>query len=246
MVLKFGSSVLTDRLAVPEAVTEIYRLVRDGFRVLAVVSAFEGETDRLLAEASEFGCAHDNLHLPRYVALGEETSAALLTLACDRAGLAAACLDATELGLKAEGAPETAEPTGLVAERIEREFGRSDVVVAPGYVATTAEDRLVLLGRGGSDLSAVCLAAELRAARVRLVKDVDGVYDRDPNGREEALRYGAVSWAEARAVAGVLVQPRALDFAERRGMTLEVGALGRADATQVGPLGAPPVKRSPS
>src|SRR3569623_599050 len=73
VVLKFGSSVLTDREAIPEVVTEIYRIVRDGRRVLAVVTAIEGVTDRLLDDAQVLGCAHDSLHLPRYVALGEAT-----------------------------------------------------------------------------------------------------------------------------------------------------------------------------
>ncbi len=243
VVLKFGSSVLTDRAHMPDVVTEIYRIVRDGHRVLAVISAFEGVTDRLLDDARVLGCGHDNLHLPRYVALGEETSAALLTLACDRAGLSTANLSVAELGLHAEGPIEDAEPVRLDPTAISRAFERHEVVVVPGYGALDAEGGVVLLGRGGSDLSAVYLAAELGAARTRLVKDVDGVYDRDPNGEGEALRFGAIGWAHAREVAGKLIQPRAIDVAEANGMTVEVGALGRDDATFVGPMGVEPVRR---
>jgi homoserine dehydrogenase len=243
VVLKFGSSVLADRSAIPEVVTEIYRVVRDGFRVLAVVSAFEGVTDRLLADAREFGCAHDNLHLPRYVALGEETSAALLALACDRSGLSAASLGVGELGLTARGPREDATPVSLDPARLQRAFEAHEVVVVPGFAALDEAGAVTLLGRGGSDLSAVYLAAELGAVRLRLVKDVDGVYDRDPNAEDEALRFGAATWEQARAVAGKLVQPRALDVAEARGLTVEVGALGREDATRVGRTGAPPVRR---
>jgi homoserine dehydrogenase len=243
VVLKLGSSVISERSRIPEAVTEIYRIVRDGRRVLAVVSAFEGVTDRMLEDARALGCGHDNVHLPRYVALGEETSAALLTLACDRAGLQAQTLSVAQLGLAARGSIESAEPTGLDPGAIEQAFARSDVLVVPGYAALDPSGEVVLLGRGGTDLSAVYLAAELGAERVRLVKDVDGVYDRDPNSEDEALRFGAITWGEARDVAGPLIQGRALDFAEARGLVVEVGALGRDDATVVGPRGAPPVRR---
>lgn len=243
VVLKLGSSVISDLARIPEAVTEIYRIVRDGRRVLAVVSAFEGVTDRMLEDARALGCAHDNVHLPRYVALGEETSAALLTLACDRAGLEASTLSVAQLGLKATGPIESAEPVSLDPRAIEQAFARCDVLVVPGYAALDPKGEVVLLGRGGTDLSAVYLSAELGAERVRLVKDVDGVYDRDPNTEEEALRFGAVTWRQAREVAGKLIQTRALDVAEARAIAVEVGALGRNDATLVAERGAPPVRR---
>ena len=245
-VLKFGSSVLKSPADAPEAVTEIYRSVRNGRRVLAVVSAFDGVTDRLLAEAQAIGCAHDNLHLPRYVALGEETSAALLALACDRAGMSVTALSPAQIGILAEGDRETAQPVRLDAAAIERAFETSDVVVVPGFTARDTDGQVVLLGRGGSDLTAVFLAAELGADRVRLVKDVDGVYDRDPKTHHEALRFGALSWGAAREVAGKLVQARALRMAEDRGVAIEVAALGRTDATLIGPNnepGAPAVTR---
>ncbi|HEY3812833.1 MAG TPA: homoserine dehydrogenase [Caulobacteraceae bacterium] len=246
-VLKFGSSVLKSPADAPEAVTEIYRAVRQGRRVVAVVSAFQGVTDRLLEDAHRFGCGHDNLHLPRYVALGEETSAALLALACDRAGMITTALSPAQIGILAKGDRETAEPISLDAAVIERALETADVVVVPGFTARDADGNVVLLGRGGSDLTAVFLAAELGADRLRLVKDVDGVYDRDPKSNSEALRFGALTWHEARDVAGKLVQPRALRLAEDRGVALEVAAIGREDATAIGPSGGgPAVKRAPA
>ena len=212
-----------------------------------MVSAFEGVTDRLLADAGAFGCGHDNLHLPRYVALGEETSAALLALACDRAGMSVTALSPAQIGILAQGEREAAEPVGLDAAVIERAFETADVVVIPGFTARDKDGNVVLLGRGGSDLTAVFLGAELGADRVRLVKDVDGVYDRDPKSNLEALRFGALTWAAAREVAGKLVQARALRMAEDRGVAIEVAALGRGDATAIGPSGGgPAVKRTPA
>ncbi|HEX8233545.1 MAG TPA: homoserine dehydrogenase [Caulobacteraceae bacterium] len=246
VVLKFGSSVLRGPADAPEAVTEIYRWVREGRRVLAVVSAFQGVTDRLLADARAIGCTHDNPHLPRYVALGEESSAALLAIACDRAGLSATSLSCMELGLRAEGPLEEAEPTGLDPANIEAAFAAHDVVIVPGFTARNGEGRTVLLGRGGSDLSAAYLAAELGAERVRLVKDVDGVYEHDPKGEAEALRFGHISWDATRHIAGRLIQGRALDFAERRSLEIEVGASGRGEVTVIGSVAGPPVRRAAS
>ena len=240
-VLKFGSSVLKSPADAPEAVTEIYRAVRNGRRVLAVVSAFNGVTDRLFDEARALGCAHDNLHLPRYVALGEETSAALLALACDRAGMSVTALSPAQIGILAEGDRETAQPVSLDTGAIERAFETSDVVVVPGFTARDKDGGVVLLGRGGSDaLHRRCsLGAAHGPDRVRLVKDVDGVYDRDPKSNHEALRFGAISWGAARDVAGKLVQARALRMAEDRGVAIEVAALGREDATVIGPNNEP-------
>jgi homoserine dehydrogenase len=243
VVLKFGSSVLRSPADAPEAVTEIYRAVREGRRVIAVVSAFEGVTDRLLADARALGCGHDNLHLPRYVAMGEETSAALLALACDRAGLSVTALAPGQIGITAQGDRECAEPVGFDPSLIEAAFQGHDVVIVPGFTAHDSKGNVVLLGRGGSDLTAVYLGAELHAERVRLVKDVDGVYDRDPKTSGEALRFGAISWGAARGVAGKLIQDRALDLAEQRSLAVEIGAIGREAATRIGHEGGPPAKR---
>lgn len=233
VVLKFGSSVLVDRSSLPEVVSEIYRVVRTGRRVIAVTSAFHGITDSLLAEVALTGCAHDNVNAPAYIATGEEQSAALVALACDRSGLCAIALKTPELGLIARGPALDASPIELRDEALRAALDRYDVIVAPGFVASDENGRTVLLGRGGSDLTAVYLAQQLAAERVRLVKDVDGVYDHDPAKDSKALRYDAIDWASARNVAGKLLQPRALSFAEKHGLRVEVGAIGHDDVTVI-------------
>src|SRR6202012_1581828 len=119
-----------------------------------------------------------------------------------------------QIGILAEGDRETAQPVSLDTGAIERAFETADVVVVPGFTARDKDGGVVLLGRGGSDLTAVFLGAELGADRVRLVKDVGGGFDRDPKSNHEALRFGALSWGAAREVAGKLVQARALRMAE--------------------------------
>ena len=240
VVMKFGSSVLVHPSDAPKAASDIYAEVRRGRRVVAVVSAFAGETDRLFEEARSLGLAHDNALAPAYVAQGEERSAALVALACDRVGLAASTLSVRELGLLAEGPCEHARPVTLDRAALDRALAGHEVVVVPGFAAMSAEGRVVLLGRGGSDLTALFLAAGLGLDSVQLVKDVDGLYDSDPNVHLAARRYDQASWAEALALGGGLVQPDALEFAEDRRVKIEVRNYLDGHRTIVGPISAPP------
>jgi len=241
VVLKFGSSILRGPADAPLVASACYGHVRAGRKVVAVVSAFAGATDRLLAEARALGLPHSNALLPGYVALGEEKSAALVAVACDRVGLDACALSVRELGIVAEGEPEHSRPCGLRADHLKQALDRHEVVVVPGFGAVRPDGRVALLGRGGSDLTAVFLAAELGLNRVRLVKDVDGLYDHDPNDNTApALRYRRASWDVARKLGGALVQHDAIDLGERRGVEIEVAALDRADGTLIGDRSAPP------
>ena len=240
VVMKFGSSVLTGPADAPAVASDIYAEVRRGRRVVAVVSAFAGETDRLLAEARTLGLAHDNPLLPAYVVQGEERAAALTALACDRIGLSATTLSVQRLGIAAEGPREHARPVALDRRALELALEQYEVVVVPGFGALSPEGEIVLLGRGGSDLTALFLAAGLGLDHVQLVKDVDGLYDRDPNVDPDARRYDLASWTEAKALGGGLVQPDALDLAEARGLRVEVRNHADGHRTVIGPDSAPP------
>lgn len=235
VVLKFGSSVLRGPDHAPAVASEIYRHVRAGRRVVAVVSAFAGQTDRLLAEARALGLDHDNGLLPAYVAQGEEAAAAFTAIACDRIGIDAVSLSVRELGIRASGPSQHAHPESLDTVALLRALDQHQAVIVPGFGALLDNGRTALLGRGGSDLTALFVAAELGLDHVRLVKDVDGLYDRDPSGAAGVpLRYSQASWAVARAVGGVLVQPDAIDMGEQRGVEIEIAGLGGVRPTRIG------------
>lgn len=246
IVLKFGGSVLRGEESVSSAVSEIYRYVRQGCAVVAVVSAFHGETDRLLRHAATYGAAQRGRATPYLVALGETRSAALLALAAERVGLQTRLRPPHEIGLRAGGDPRDASPVDVDAERLRRDLDEADVVVVPGFVALGEQGETVLLGRGGTDLSAVFLAARL-GARVRLLKDVDGVYDRDPVlNRAGARPFARISWAEAERLAHPLVQDKAVRLAAAEGLPIEVAALGAAYETVIGPETAVRIAAPPS
>ncbi len=235
-VVKFGSSVLRGEEELPVVVEEIARwLGREQF-VLAVVSALGNTTEELFKRASAYGEPTNEEAVARLVATGEESAAALLALALGRAGIGAKVLGAEQIRLIAEGTPLDARLCAVSAERIWTAFTESDVVVVPGFIARTAKGSTVLLGRGGSDLTALFLAHELRASRCRLVKDVDGLYASDPKSmigvRPE--RYERLGWEEALGLRGKVVQVKALEFARENRLRFEVAAMGRAEGTVVG------------
>ncbi len=225
-VLKFGSSVLCSESDLPNAVSEISRWVRDGHRVIAVVSAIGNTTDTLLSRAKSFGKDISDHSVAALLATGEATSAALLSLALDRAGISCSILDETRLGLRTHGSVLNSEPVAINTSEISRVFEHVNVIVAPGFVGRLADGSLSLLGRGGSDLTAVFIAQQLRAERCRLVKDVDGIFEYDPATSSVApRRFKSLTWAEANQIGGGIVQPKAIDYAADHEYAVEVAAL---------------------
>jgi len=237
VVLKFGSSVLNGRGDLPSAVHEIYGWYRSGHRVIAVVSAIGGGTNELLGEAAELSPSPEPHALAELLATGERRSAALLGIALDRAGVPARVIDPREIHLTALGKPLDSEPTMVGQTKLGELLSATPVLVVPGFFGHDAEGRLHLLGRGGSDLTAVFLASATNAHRCRLVKDVDGVYERDPAVAHDGTvrRYAALDYDTAVRVASPLVQPKAVRFLERCGGSVEVAGLAQRHQSVIGP-----------
>ena len=239
IVLKFGSSVLRTSDDLPGAVHEIFRYVRDGFRVVAVVSAFEGVTDRLLAKGRELGADPDHDvgigGLAALVASGERETAAALQIALSRSGLDACVLDPIAAGLRVEGNGLEGAPIDLAVARFERLFDRGRIVIVPGFFGADEDDGPSLLGRGGSDWTAIFVAQRL-GGTCRLLKDTDGIYERDPNAVADApaLRFERLSYEDAVALDAPVVQKAALDFARAHRQAFEVAKLASTLGTTVG------------
>jgi len=235
IVLKFGSSVLRDENDLPTAVHEIYRWWRDGFQVVAVVSAFGNTTDELTHRAHSVCDQPDDELLASLLATGEATSSVLLGLALNRSGIPASVLDAQQAGLNTGGPILDANLTSINATGILKAIKKS-VVVLPGFVGKSREGRTTLLGRGGSDLTALFLAQRLGGS-CRLIKDVDGLYTSDPNSQSgpSATRFQRVSYATALRVGGAVVQRKAIEFAQHERLRFSVSSIGSCRATEVGP-----------
>jgi homoserine dehydrogenase len=237
-VLKFGSSVLERVEDYRTVAQEVYRHIRDGEKIVAVVSALAGETDRLLAQAAEVGGDPAPALVARLARTGELHSAALLALALARMGMRACTLDPHEMGLVATGEPLDANLDSVDAEAVHAKFVDHDVIVVPGFTAGHDVHGVVTLGRGGTDLSAVFFAARLGSKRVRLLKDVDGVYAEDPAANPNAERYGALSYDMAAEASKGLIQPKAIEAAKAEGIAIEIAAIGHHEATMIAALPA--------
>ncbi|MBL8962704.1 MAG: aspartate-semialdehyde dehydrogenase [Phycisphaeraceae bacterium] len=235
-VLKFGGSVLRAESDLDEGVQEAYRWVRSGSRVVVVVSAFEGTTDALLRKARSYDRETQDAACALLLATGEFTAASLLSLAFARAGLTATVLGPQAIRLRTRGSGVDADPASVDRAAIDRALEDAAVVIVPGFVGIDGDGQFALLGRGGSDLTALFLAAELSASRCRLIKDVDGLYERDPAlPSPTPRRYRTASWESALTLDGGIIQHKAVLLARSRGLAFEVGAFHRADATTVGP-----------
>jgi len=236
IVLKFGGSVLRDAERLQLAVHEVYRWRRAGYGVVAVVSALAGATDALFERGRTISGDAGQQALATLASQGEQECAALLGLYLDRAGIPASVLSPASLRIQAEGPPLDATPVALDRGRLRSALDRDGVVVVPGYVAEDSYGTAVLLGRGGSDLTALFLAAHLGAARCRLLKDVDGLYERDPDRHgPPPSRYTQVTWTDALATDGSILQHEALRFAQTHCVEFEIGRLNGTRPTVVGP-----------
>ena len=233
IVLKFGSSVLSAAGRLPVAVAEIYRHYREGARVVAVVSAFEGVTDALLGQARAYSTEPEPGALAALISTGEIASASSLALALQQAGIPSRFVDPRDIELVASGERLNGDLTSVGVGRLKEFLDESAVLVIPGFFARSDEGGVALLGRGGSDLTALYLADTLRT-RCILLKDVDGVYEMDPALHvPHPRRFILASYRSAETHAGPLIQRKALRFASERGLTLDVTSVGSSFRTRI-------------
>ncbi len=236
IVLKFGGSVLLDEQTLRIAVHEIYRWRREGWRVLAVVSALAGRTESLVARCAAVSPSASQASQAGVIGLGEYESAGLLGVHLDRVGVPATVLTPCAIGLFAAGDALDADLVSVHDAVVHAALEACGVVVVPGFVARAEGGELVTLGRGGSDLTAVFLAHQLGAQKCRLIKDVDGLYERDPavHGPKPG-RYGYASYDDALATDGSILQHKAIDFARSHGQEIELGRFNGTRPTRIGP-----------
>ena len=243
IVLKLGGSVLASDEALPIAVHEIDRHLRTGVRVVAVVSAIGDTTDQLLARGQVAGSEVDNPDVQTLAALlatGEHASAALLTLSLRKAGVTACTRTVDQLRLVASGERLNADPVSIDTAALHSALERHSVVVVPGFLARFEDGSPATLGRGGSDLTAIFIGQRL-GVPVRLAKDVDGLYQWDPAREgvtstpgQRPKRFATLTYDDALALDGGIVQHKAVRFAKKLGVKLTVGGVNRLDGTLIG------------
>ena len=224
-VLKFGGSSVADTAKVYAAARKLAALQRQGHQVVGVLSAQGKETDRLLALAREVDPDCSGREVDALLSTGETCSISLCGLALKRLGIPALGLTGWQAGLQTESTHGGARVLGLSNDRIAQELSRGKIVLVAGFQGIDALGDITTLGRGGSDTTAVALAAFLKADRCLIYTDVDGVYDKDPRLHADAVKYDVISYDRmltlARSGAKVL-HARCVELAKQHRVIIEV------------------------
>ena len=238
VVLKFGSSVLDGAAGLKLAAAEVRNWVEKDVSVVAVVSALGKTTNRLLDtihEITDSPCQHASAAV---LGAGEDAAAAFLAVALRDQNVRCVLARQETFRIITKGDRLDADPTMIDVQWFEDQFIETGVVIVPGFVGRCEEGEPSLLGRGGSDLSALFLAWHLNAIECRLVKDVDGVFAWDPNDHRQPppRKLRNLTWVETARLADGLVQLKAIRYAEARQLPFTVAALGGC-GTVVGACG---------
>jgi len=194
IVQKYGGTSLMDAEKIKNAAGRIADAAERGHQVVAVVSAQGHTTDKLIADASGISINPPAREMDAYLAAGEQMSAGLMAMALAQMGISAISLTGWQAGLLTDGDHGNARVTCLQNDRILRELEKGNAVVVAGFQGVDPEGDITTLGRGGSDTTAVALAAFLEADLCQIYTDVDGVYDKDPRKFPDAAKFDRISY----------------------------------------------------
>ncbi len=225
VVQKYGGTSLGDAERVRRAARRVAETVEGGTRVVVVVSAMGQTTDALIALAHQVADEPDERELDHLVSTGEQVSASLLAMALLDLGRPAVSLTAGQAGIRTDRLFTRARITDIRADRIRRELERGVVAIVTGFQGVTEDEDVTTLGRGGSDTTAVALAAALGAERCEIYTDVEGIYTADPRLVPTACKLDRISYAEMLELAQLgarVMHPRAVELGEVYGVPILV------------------------
>ena len=225
IVQKFGGSSVKDRSRIFNVARIVANTRNAGNDVVVVVSAQGDTTDDLIAKAQEITNSPSSREMDMLLATGEQISIALLAMALQEIGVSAISLTGWQAGFVTDRAYSRARIKRLDTERVESELARNRVVVVAGFQGLNRSDDITTLGRGGSDTSAVALAAALHADRCRIYTDVEGVFTADPRKIPKATRLKEITFDEMLELASLgaqVLNNRSVELAKKYGVELEV------------------------
>ena len=225
IVQKYGGSSLADGERIRRAAARAAGLHRQGHAVVMVVSAPGDTTDELIQKASALAPKANKREMDAYMAAGEQLSAGLMAMTLGDMSCDAVSLTGWQAGIRTDDTHGNARILGLSHDRVLRELEKGRTVVVAGFQGINGCGDVTTLGRGGSDTTAVALAAFLKADRCQIFTDVDGVYDKDPRKHPDAVRFDRIGYDEmlhmARSGAQVL-HDRCVELAKEHGVTVQV------------------------
>ena len=225
IVQKFGGTSVADRTCLHNVANIIARRIAEGNQVVTVVSAQGDATDRLLASAREITDSPAPRELDALLSTGEQASAALLAITLISNGVSAVSLIGEQAGIHTDNQYGNAAILSIDTEKIRCYLNQGITVIVTGFQGISEEGSVATLGRGGSDASAVALAAALKADSCRIYKDVDGIYTADPREDITAKKLDHISYENMLALSDAgscVLQRKSIELAQKHGIELHI------------------------
>lgn len=227
LVMKFGGTSVADPEKVQRAAERAIAARRKGQSVVVVVSAPGDTTDDLIDLAHRITRNPDTRELDMLLATGEQMSISLFAIACCSKGAPAISLTGAQAGIKADAKHTKARITGIESKKIHEELAKGRIVVVAGFQGLNPLEDITTLGRGGSDLTAVALAAALKAEHCDIFTDVHGIYTADPRIEPNARLLKRISYDEMLELAGAgaqVMQARSIEVAKKFQVPIRVSS----------------------
>src|SRR5476651_1022636 len=221
LVMKFGGTSVADVARIRDVARHVKREVDAGHQVAVVVSAMAGTTNKLVGWTRELSPLHDAREYDTVVAAGEQITAGLLAVALSAIGVSARSWLGWQIPIKTSAMRGSARIVEIVPDLLNERLAQGQVAVVAGFQGIAPDNRISTLGRGGSDTSAVALAAALNADRCDIYTDVDGVYTTDPRVVPKAHRLDRISYEEMLEMASQgakVLQTRSVELAMQKGV----------------------------
>jgi len=225
LVQKFGGTSVADCDRIKAVAEKVKRAVDDGNEVVVTVSAMAGVTNQLVDTVGEMSSLHDAREYDAVVSTGEQVTAGLLAITLQKLGVPARSWLGWQIPIRTNDAHGRARIEAIETEDLTQRLERGEVAVVGGFQGLGPDNRITTLGRGGSDTSAVALAAALNADRCDIYTDVDGVYTTDPRIVAKARKLDRITFEEMLEMASVgakVLQTRAVELAMKQGVRLQV------------------------
>ncbi len=225
IVQKFGGTSVADIARIRNAATRVQAELDKGNEVAVVVSAMAGVTNQLVEYCSEASPLYDAREYDTVVSSGEQVGAGLMAMALQQAGVAARSWLGGQIPIRTDDMHGKARITGIETGELERRMATGEVPVVAGFQGVSPTGRITTLGRGGSDTSAVALAAALQADRCDIYTDVDGVYTCDPRIVRKARKLHKITYEEMLEMASLgakVLQTRSVEIAMNHRVRLQV------------------------
>jgi len=225
IVQKFGGSSVADAEKVRNVANRVVDTAKEGNQVVVVVSAQGDTTDDLIEKAQEINPNASKREMDMLLSSGEQISIALLAMAIEDLKYPVISLTGWQAGFKTNSAAGNARISKIDVERIQSELDKHKIVIVAGFQGLDKYDNITTLGRGGSDTSAVALAAALRANKCEIYTDVDGVYTTDPRIVPDAVKLEEITYDEMLELASLganVLHNRSVEMAKKYNVQLEV------------------------